>query len=164
MAKILLIKDSMQGNKEVEVEVTEEVYNEYMRGIWREVKRKDNNSRCQVPNKYGKLVRCMEDCKKCPRKRTGEVLSVEKAIEDGFDIPDENNPEEIFMKNLILSELDNIVASLTDEAKELFELCKSGKKDKEIAETLKISKSLMSQNKKALFNFLKHELLEKELF
>ena len=65
-----------------QIPVTEEVYRAYKRPEWAEHKRFERSKRCVD----SKGRRCTADCSKCPRARTGSVLSLDKLAEDGFDV------------------------------------------------------------------------------
>lgn len=59
------------GNKKfrvVPILATKEVYDEYMRPIWSELKREARERRCVVPGKGGRLIRCPDSrsCTSCP--------------------------------------------------------------------------------------------------
>jgi RNA polymerase sigma factor (sigma-70 family) len=76
--------------------VTEEVYRAYVRPIRAEQKRMRRNWRCRVGKANGKgYVRCTKDCSECEYARlgnvpNGNVLSLERLSEVGFDITDES--------------------------------------------------------------------------
>ena len=45
-----------------------EIYDEYMRSVWREEKALEREDRCWVPNGKGKIVRCTGNCASCEHR------------------------------------------------------------------------------------------------
>ena len=84
---------------EKEVEVSEEVYLEYMRPFWRE-------------DRQGRRER-----------EYGVVFSTEESAENGYDIPDDYNLEEAFIYNETLNALREELDQLTEQERDLI-LCK----------------------------------------
>jgi len=68
--------------------VTAESYRAYKRPAWAERKRKEREKRCVISNGRGGTKRCTDDCSKCDKQRTGSVLSLDKFIDDGYELAD----------------------------------------------------------------------------
>jgi DNA-directed RNA polymerase specialized sigma24 family protein len=90
-----------------QIPVTEEVYRAYKRPLWAEHKRKERAKRCR--NEYG--FRCTNDCRTCNKLREGDVLSLDRFTEDGFEVADPVDIAELAADRLLLEQL---VACLDD--------------------------------------------------
>ena len=62
---------------------SKEVYDEYMRSVWREEKTLEREDRCMVSNSKGKIVRCTGNCASCEHRNENSMLSIETAEENG---------------------------------------------------------------------------------
>lgn len=91
--------------------VATETYYEYNRPLWREHKRKEREKRCSVSNGRGGIKRCTGDCSKCDKQRTGAILSIDRFTDEGFEVPDTFNMEEMVADKLLFEQL---VAALDD--------------------------------------------------
>jgi len=91
--------------------VTAESYRAYKRPAWAERKRKEREKRCVISNGRGGTKRCTDDCSKCDKQRTGSVLSLDKFIDDGYELADTADLAELVADKLLLEQL---VAALDD--------------------------------------------------
>ena len=129
------------------VEVTEEVYRAYKRPLWADHKRKEREKRCLISNGKGGLKRCTGDCSQCTKQRTGSVLSLEKFNDDGFDVPDSINIDELVMDKLLLEELFAALDELDPENRRIMELFSIGKSEREIAAIIGLSQKAINKKK-----------------
>ena len=70
----------------------------------------------------GKTKRCMEDCSKCPEQRMGSVLSLDKFVEDGYEISDSLDMDELVAEKLLLEELSAALNELDPINRRIAEL------------------------------------------
>lgn len=115
------------------IEVTEEVYRTYKRPLWNEHKREERKKRCIVSNDSGGTKRCTDNCSNCDNQRTGSVLSLEKFIDDGFEVADEVDVAELIEDKLRLEELYTALEELDPDNRRIIELFSIGKSEREIA-------------------------------
>ena len=118
----------------MKVEVSEEVYREYKKPVWKEKKRKQRNMRCRD----GNCIRCHEDCTFCEYARQqggsqGSDISLEAHMALGADIAadydlmeyveEKRRSESIRAEIMKFEETDKMIAAMLME----------GYKQKEIA-------------------------------
>ena len=140
------------------VEVTEEVYRAYKQPLWAERKREEREKRCIISNGNGKTKRCMEDCSTCDKQRTGSTLSLDKFSDDGFDVPDLVNIDELVEDKLLLEELFNALDELDPENRRIAELFSMGKTEREIAKCIGCSQKTVNNRKPKIFAQLREAL------
>ena len=142
----------MKENKEFyitiqvkKIVVTEEVYRAYVRPIRTEQRRKRRAWKCRVVGAKGNLVRCKRKCSECEyansgRKATGNVLSLDKLLEDGVEIRDKHlTPEEAYLEKerlaIIQREVNRAIFQLRPRQQEMLRLIYfEEKKKREVAE------------------------------
>ena len=73
-----------------EVAVSEDVYRAYKQPLWREHKRIERSQKCDLGKK-----RCDKKCDTCPYSKEGAPLSLDTMFEDGLDVSDGNNLEDV---------------------------------------------------------------------
>ena len=78
---------TVKGQK---VPVSEEVYRAYVRPVEASEREERRNSKCLVKGERSGLVRCKEDCSKCPyhmagNKLLGGKLSLDGLIDQGYE-------------------------------------------------------------------------------
>ena len=144
------------------VEVTEEVYRAYKQPLWAEKKRQEREKRCIISNGKGKTKRCMEDCSTCDKQRTGSVLSLDKFSDDGFDVPDSVNIDELVEDKLLLEELFAALDELDPENRRIAELFSIGKTEREIAECIGCAQKTVNNRKIKIFAQLRKVLKDWE--
>lgn len=140
------------------VEVTEEVYRAYKQPLWAERKRQEREKRCIISNGKGGTKRCMEDCSKCDKQRTGSILSLDKFSADGFDVPDSVNIDELVEDKLLLEELFAALDELDPENRRIAELYSLGMPEREIAERIGCVQKTVNHRKLKLFSQLRETL------
>lgn len=131
---------------------TQEQYNEYMRPIWSEAKRKERNSRCPISDGKGKVIRCTNDCSQCEHylnfgKRNGSVVSLDRLYEDANVEPENpSSMDETAIYTVILEELLKILKEIKPKYSSIFELLYQGYNSREIAETLDMPNSTVKDD------------------
>lgn len=141
-----------------QIPVTEEVYRAYKRPAWAEHKREEREKRCLISNRKGGTKRCLEDCSKCTKQRTGSVLSLDKFNAEGFDVPDSINIDELLEDKLLLDELFAALDELDPESRRIVELFSMGKTEREIAEFIGRSQKTVNNRKPKIFAQLRERL------
>lgn len=140
------------------VEVTEEVYRAYKQPLWAEKKRQEREKRCIISNGKGGTKRCMEDCSKCDKQRTGSILSFDKFSADGFDVPDSVNIDELVEDKLLLEDLFAALDELDPENRRIAELYSLGIPEREIAECIGCAQKTVNNRKIKIFAHLREVL------
>jgi RNA polymerase sigma factor (sigma-70 family) len=141
-----------------EIPVTEEVYRAYWQPVWAERKRQEREKRCLISDGKGKTKRCMEDCSKCTRQRNGSVLSLDKFVEDGCEIPDFFDIDEFVAERLLLEELAVALNELDPLNKRIAELYGEGLSERQIADKVGLSQKTINNRKANIFNQLRQRL------
>ena len=136
------------------VVVTEAVYREYMRPIWRENKRREREKRC----KDEKGNRCTDDCSFCEKDRTGRFLSLERVIEDGYEAADTVDVTELAMNNLLIEELNAALNGLEPKDLQIAQLFGMGLSEREIAGVVGLSQKGVNKRKNRIFEQLRARL------
>lgn len=136
------------------VAVSEEIYLAYMRPVWAERKRRDNESRCRT----NKGVRCTEECKLCGRQRTGKPLSLDKLVEDGLEIADASDIEEAFVEAELRQALRKAVASLTADEQRMIRIAFDGKPEREAAAQAGLARSTFTRRRDKIVGKLRKAL------
>lgn len=124
------------------VQVSDEVYSEYYRPIWRLQKEAQKNGQCVCPK--SKLWICDSDCATCEYRAAGNTISLDAPIENGdeFSLIDTiedptSNFSDILVDRLLLEQLLDELAERDPEGKRICELIMEGSSKTEIADTLK---------------------------
>lgn len=102
-----------------QIPVTEEVYRAYKRPAWAERKRQERSKRCVISNGKDGTKRCTDDCSKCDKQRTGSVLSLNKFIDDGYEITDPVDLAEFVADKLLLEQLVSALDELGPDERSL---------------------------------------------
>lgn len=146
--KRFYIKINEQG-----VEVSEEVYRAYIRPIRLEQQRKKRAWRCKVKGAKGNLVRCKQDCNKCPyamagNNARGNVLSLDLFEEEGAELEIENIKADILQNYIAEEEIKDLyiaIAQLTPRQQQLVKMIYFDEKSQEeVANLLGISQCTIS--------------------
>lgn len=140
------------------IEVTEEVYRAYKRPLWNEHKREEREKRCIASNNKGGIKRCNDNCSNCDNQRTGSVLSLEKFIDDGFEVADAVDVAGLIEDKLRLEELCAALDELDPDSRRIMELFSDGKSEREIAADIGLSQKAINKRKKKLFAQLRERL------
>ena len=148
------------------VTVSEEVYRAYIRPLRAERLRKLRAWKCQVKGKKGNLVRCQEDCSKCPyalagNNATGNTLSLDEFKEDGVEIVDRSVDLEIsYIENEEWTSnqkrLHKAILQLTPRQQEMVQMIYyEGKTEQEIADKYGITQQAVHNALKKILSRLK---------
>ena len=123
--------------------VTEDVYLEYCRPIWRLQKEAQKNGQCMCPK--SKLWVCDGDCAICEYRAAGNTISLDAPMENGdgeeFSLKDTlEDPTasfaDVLVDRLLLEQLLDELAERDPEGKRICELIMEGSSKAEIADTL----------------------------
>ena len=142
------------------IPVTEEVYRAYWQPVWAERKRQEREKRCLISDGKGKTKRCMEDCSKCPEQRMGSVLSLDKFAEDGYEISDSLDMDELVAEKLLLEELSAALNELDPINRRIAELYSEGLSERQIAAEVELSQKTINNRKASIFGQLHQRLKE----
>lgn len=125
------------------VPVTEEVYLEYYRPVWRTQKAAQKAGQCFCPK--SKLWVCDGDCATCEYRAAGNTISLDAPMENGdgdeFSLKDAlEDPTasfaDVLVDRLLLEQLLDELAERDPEGKRICELIMEGSSKAEIADTL----------------------------
>lgn len=135
-----------------EISVSKEVYYTYKRSLWAEKKRKEREKRCR--NENGHI--CKKACKNCNQMWNANVLSLDKLIEEGFEIADDQSTEETVQGLLQTEELYEALAKLNPEELELvYALFFDESTESVYAKKIGVSQPHINKQKKRILNKLK---------
>ena len=150
------------------IEVTEEVYRAYKQPLWAEKKRQEREKRCIISDGRGGTKRCTRNCRECDLERAekglplmdrnGSTLSLDKFSDDGFDVPDLVNIDELVEDKLLLEELFAALDELDPENRRIAELFSIGKTEREIAKYIGCSQKTVNNRKPKIFAQLREAL------
>ena len=153
---------TVKGQK---VPVSEEVYRAYVRPVEASEREERRNSKCLVKGERSGLVRCKEDCSKCPyymagNKLLGGKLSLDGLIDQGYE---ESSGEDIESevierqeKNKRTEALHKAIARLTKQQKKVIEEIFFNEKTQcVLAEELGVSQQAVSRVLKQAISKLK---------
>ena len=153
------------------IEVTEEVYREYVRPI-RAIQRRQRRAwKCRIVGKKGNLVRCSYKCDECPYAMagnlpTGNVLSLDRFKELGVEILDkEFDLERMYIEKEdgtnCQEKVDRAILRLTPRQQEMVRMIYfEGKSQEEVRRYYGIAKSSMSEAMQRIYASLKKFLEE----
>lgn len=156
--------------KNEKVQVSEEIYREYVRPVSAERKRRYRNSRCRVKGKKGHYIRCTRDCKTCEYYKAGKPLigsavSLDRLKDNGYeaasDMDIEVFVEEKEQKAATTAAINAAISKLT-ERQRLVVRCIyfEGKSQKELAEELGVTPASVSSALRAALRKLRKLLQE----
>lgn len=131
-----------------DVEVSSEVYEFLIRDAWKNNMQWRRSTRCLVSNGKGSLVRCEKSCLNCPRLRTGTVFSFEKTLEEGLDIQDSMDVEELITEKETQEEVRSDYFALDETDQIILKLRYEGLSDRRIAEALGMKQTTVSYRKR----------------
>lgn len=144
------------------VPVTEEVYFEYYRPIWRIQKQAQKNSQCVCPK--SKLWRCDGDCAVCRYRAAGNTLSLDAPMEnaDGDEMCLQDtiaDPDaafaDIVLDSIFLGQLLDELAEHDPDGKHICELIMSGKSERECAAALNMARNTFTYRRDKLLASLR---------
>ena len=98
-----------------QIHVTEEIYRVFKRPLWAEHKRKERAKRCRDENGF----RCTKNCRTCNKSREGSILSLERFMDEGYDIANTVDIAEHVEKKLMIEELTGALGHLEPEERSL---------------------------------------------
>ena len=126
-----------------DIPVTEAVYRAYKQPLWRERKRQERQRAKSM------------DGSDCTRAEGAAPLSIEKMLEDGFDIPMRGpSPEDIYIWKETVEALHEALAQLTQDERDLLELVGSGLSDRKIAAKTEVPQTTISYRRRILMKRL----------
>jgi RNA polymerase sigma factor (sigma-70 family) len=137
-----------------QIAVTEEVYRAYKRPLWAEHKRQEREKRCKDENGN----RCMRDCSRCQKERTGSTLSLDGLGEDGYEPSDPTDITEIVAYNILLEQLYTALLELDPTDRMIAMLVKEGLSEREIAAEVGLSQKGVNKRKTKMFAWLRERL------
>ncbi len=140
------------------IKVSEDVYRAYKQPAWAERKRREREKRCLISDGKGRTKRCMEDCSKCDRQRTGNVLSLDKFVEDGYEVSGSIDVAELVAEKLLLEELAAALDELEPQNKRIAELYGEGMSERQIADEVGLSQKTVNKRKAKIFEQLHQRL------
>lgn len=149
------------------VPVTEEVYREYYRPIWRLQKEAQKNGQCICPK--DKLWVCDGDCAMCEYHAAGNTVSLDAPMEnaDGekFSLLDTlEDPTgsfaDILVDRLLLERLLDELEECDPEGKRICDLIMEGQSEREAAVTLNMARSTFKRHWTAIKNELARQIKE----
>ena len=127
------------------VPVTEEVYKEWYRPIWRAYDNARRHGRCRCTN----WQRCEGDCGLCNYQRSGDQVSLNQWADD-YGIEQEAysaDPSDVVERIVIREELLREADEIDPDGRKITMLLLNGVDDRKAAESLGISKSAYSRRK-----------------
>lgn len=140
-----------------EVEVSEQIYHEYKRSLWREHKRKERASRCYLGNK-----RCTGDCKTCQYLREGAPLSLDTMFDDGLDVADGSCLEDVIELKMKIKILHEALNNLDPADRDIITLFAERNSDRKISEKLDRPQTTISYRRKVNLKQLRKYLKDWE--
>lgn len=141
------------------IPVTEEVYKEYYRPIWRTHYHASKKGQCRCSD----WRKCTGDCGLCRYRAAGNTLSLdaEYEVEEGSKLTlldtiedPASNPELIIADKLMLQELFKVLDELDPDSRRICELIRQGKTEREIAAEFGVRQSTLNYRKKKLLDKL----------
>ena len=147
------------------IDVSAETYYAYYQPIWRIRKNAQRKGRCACTE--ANLWQCDGDCCDCmfcTSSQTGEI-SIESAVQDNDELSledlfasDDLNPENIVIKNELISALRREVQAMKPLDKRIIHYLLVGKTENEIALLLSKSQPTISYHRKKIAAYLKAQL------
>ncbi len=156
-----------------EVEVSEEVYREYIRPVQAEQRQKRRTWKCRVLSKSGKYyVRCTKKCEMCPyylagNSALGNVTSLDRLVDCEVEIEDkESDIEADYIErettNEEYAELYKAIKQLTPRQQEIVRLVYfESKTQEEVATKYGVDKSAVSHAMQRIYTTLKKILTKR---
>lgn len=149
-----------------EVVVSEEVYKEYMRPVWRERYHARKEGRCHVP-----YHRCRGDCGTCAPHAAGTKISENTPICGGDgeltvgDMLADDAPslDDIIIKKELYEALHAEIDRLDPEDRQICELIQAGYSERQAAEMLGLPRSTYKRRKAKLMAMLKGKLADYQI-
>lgn len=136
--------------------VSEAVFREYMRMVWREQKQWERQNRCPRPSGAGV---CRKDCSSCLYERQPVEFSLE-ALQESADIESPVLVEEIYCQKEQYDSLWQAVDTLPEKEKQVVFWFSQGMSQREMARQLSLSTARICQIKSRAFRKLKNILYE----
>ncbi len=149
------------------VPVTEEVYREYYRPVWRTQKDAQKAGQCICPK--DKLWVCDGDCAMCEYHAAGNTVSLDAPIEnaDGeefclLDTLEDSTSSfaDVLVDRLLLKRLLDELAEQDPEGKRICDLIMEGQSEREAAVTLNMARSTFKRHWSAIKNELARQIKE----
>lgn len=140
------------------ISVSNEVYQEYCRPIWRQLKKMKNLKKCSCPKK--RLYSCTGECYEC-KYHKGADVSLDDLLEKRGDLPDEKSMDFVDFYAMISDEelvekLINELDRSDENARVVVQMKLEGSLDKDVADVLNLSTSTFSDRKKRLYKIAKN--------
>jgi len=136
-----------------EVAVSEDVYRAYKQPLWREHKRIERSQKCDLGKK-----RCDKKCDTCPYSKEGAPLSLDTMFEDGLDVSDGNNLEDVVELKETIKELYKALDQLNSDDRAIIDCFADGESDHQIADELGKPQTTISYRRKVILKQLRRNL------
>lgn len=149
------------------IPVSEEVYKEYYRPIWRTHYHASKHGQCGCTD----WRRCEGDCGLCRYRTAGDALSLDAEYEgeEGskltlLDTIEDSAPNivDIIADKLMLQELIKVLEELDPDSRCICELIRQGKTEREIAAEFGVRQSTLNYRKNKLMDKLRKRLKDFE--
>lgn len=156
-----------------QVEVSEEIYREYIRPVQAEQRQKRRKWKCRVLSKSGNYyVRCTKKCETCSyylagNSALGNVTSLDRLVDCEVEIEDkDSNIEDIYIEQEATAEeytkLYAAIATLTSRQQEIVRMIFfEGKSQEELSIIFGVTKSAISHAMERIYVSLRKRLKEK---
>lgn len=137
------------------IPVTEEIFQEWYRPIWKTFRLAYRHGRCRCPN----WQLCKGDCGLCEYRRAGDQVSMEQTQECGLQIAAYRaDPSEIVESRAAYEALLQELDAADPNGRRIAQLLLDGVDDRTAAEMLGLSKSAYSRKKIKLRSTLRKQL------
>lgn len=133
--------------------VSEEVYKEYYRPIWRTFKKEHYHKRCSCPGQSWHL--CCGDCCTCSFHTAGDMLSMDMEMGDSEEegitlhetLADESQLIESIVEDaILLEELLHALEELDPEGKKMCRLIMEGCSERQAADMMNMARSTFKRH------------------
>lgn len=146
------------------IEVSEDVYRDYYRPIWRTRYHAQKNGECNCTK--AQIWKCDGVCPGCPFYTAGRKVSIETSIggeEDELTLgdtlaDDAPSAESILMDRELLAALHEELNRLDPDGRRICELVMQGKTEREIAADMGKRQSTINYKKNRVFDILREAL------
>ena len=138
----------------VYVPCTKEQFEAYMRPIWREQKKEQRESKCMVPGKDGRLVRCRKtnaECAECPYSANvtfeeNKSASLTYLTDEGAEPVVDGAMEANTVASILFDQFNAMVTEVNTRYGDVFRLLYDGKTQAQIAEALHMKPRTVSDD------------------
>lgn len=133
--------------------VSEEIYNAYYRPIWRTFQKEHYHNRCSCPGYNWHL--CSGDCFMCSYHTAGNILSLEKELDNAEDTPftlyetlsdDSLLIEPLIEEGELRCEIHRLLEELDTESREICQLIMEGYSERQAATRMHMARSTFKRH------------------